>query len=281
MNVCRGDPPGRPNRHARHMTLLVIDLGSSSARTLLFDDDARLIDGSICSRRHDFSTDSGGLAIADAPKLRRLVEACIDEALQHPAARADPRRGSWRLSPATGSAWTKLARLARRCSPMPIPAGAARFRRCSKSWAAMPMPYHQATGCRLHPAYLPAQFAHLQATDPAAEGRVRRIADIGGYCYRRWFGRDMPMSLSVASWSGLLDTIQRDWHWEYARRLLGAQPGGETAARYRFRQRAGRSFCGVCRALAPFARLSLSSSRLAMARPPTSARARSTPAASP
>ena len=36
------------------MTLLVIDLGSSSVRTLLFDDGARLIEGAICSRKHDF-----------------------------------------------------------------------------------------------------------------------------------------------------------------------------------------------------------------------------------
>ena len=75
------------------MTLLVIDIGSSSVRTLLFDDDARLIPDSICSRRHDFATDSAGMAVADAPLLRALVEACIDEALTHLSRAGDPRCG--------------------------------------------------------------------------------------------------------------------------------------------------------------------------------------------
>ena len=73
----------------------------------------------------------------------------------------------------------------------------------------------------LHPAYLPAQYAHWRRSHPAAEAQVQRVSDIGGYLYRQWFAREMPMSLSVASWSGLLDTNRRDWHGEYARLLLG------------------------------------------------------------
>ena len=68
------------------MTLLVIDLGSSSVRTLLFDDSARLIDDSICSRKYDFFTDSAGRATVDAAELRGLVESCVDQVLQHPDA---------------------------------------------------------------------------------------------------------------------------------------------------------------------------------------------------
>lgn len=202
------------------MTLLVIDLGSSSARTLLFDDDARLIDGSICSRRHDFSTDRDGLAIADAPELRRLVEACIDEALQHPAAGSFRAvglatfAGNWLGLDDEGQACTALFTYADTRARGQIPALLDRLGGAAE-------PYHQATGCRLHPAYLPAQYAYYSATDPAGEGRIRRLVDIGGYLYRRWFGRDIRMSLSVASWSGLLDTLRRDWHWDYARLLAG------------------------------------------------------------
>ena len=68
------------------MTYLVIDLGSSSVRTLLFTDSARLIDGAVCSRKHDFHTDSDGRAEADAVQLQALTESCIDDILQHPAA---------------------------------------------------------------------------------------------------------------------------------------------------------------------------------------------------
>ena len=68
------------------MSLLVIDLGSSSARALLFSDGARLIPGAICSRKHNFALDTDGRADADASELQVLTEDCLDEILKHPAA---------------------------------------------------------------------------------------------------------------------------------------------------------------------------------------------------
>ncbi len=202
------------------MTLLVIDLGSSSARTLLFDDDARLIDGSICSRRHDFRTDSGGLAVADAPQLRSLVEECMDEVMDHPAAPSIRAVGlatfvgNWLGLDERGAACTPLFTYADTRSRRQIPA-------LLEKLSGDADPYHQATGCRLHPAYLPAQYADLSAADPKCEAKIQRVADIGGYLYHSWFGRDMSMSLSAASWSGLLDSARRNWHWDYARLLVG------------------------------------------------------------
>ncbi len=202
------------------MTLLVIDVGSSSARALLFDDDARLFEGSICSRRHDFQTDSGGLAIADAPQLRRLVESCIDETLTHRAAKAIRAvgmatfAGNWLGLDERGAACTPLFTYADTRSRSRIP---ALLEKLSGDSGA----YHQACGCLLHPAYLPAQYAYYRATNSKAELRIRRVSDIGGYLYRCWFGREAPTSLSVASWSGLLDSEAKDWHWDYARLLVG------------------------------------------------------------
>ncbi len=203
------------------MTMLVIDIGSSSVRTLLFDDGARLIDGSICSRRHDFATDNAGMALADAPQLRALVEACIDEALRHPAAAAISAvgmatfAGNWLGLDGSGAACTPVFTYADTRGRSHIPA-------LLDALGADSEPYHQATGCLLHPAYLPAQFARLQQFEPETEKRISRLSDIGGFLYGCWFGRAVPMSLSVASWSGLLDTISRDWHWDYAR-LLGGE----------------------------------------------------------
>ncbi len=202
------------------MTLLVIDLGSSSARTLLFDDEARLIDGSICSRRHDFVTDSGGLAIADAPQLRALVEDCMDEVLAHPAAQSIRAVGmatfvgNWLGLDEGGAACTPLFTYADTRSRGQIPALLAKLSGDAE-------PYHQATGCLLHPAYLPAQYAYLSEADPATTDRVHRLTDIGGYLYHSWFGSDIRTSLSVASWSGLLDSARQDWHWDYAGPLVG------------------------------------------------------------
>ena len=208
------------------MSLLVIDLGSSSARTLLFDDGARLIEDSICSRSHDFFTDSAGRATADAAELRRLVESCVDEILSHPAARSIRAvgmasfAGNWLGLDTAGNACTPVATYADTLGSAQIP---ALLRKLGGDAEA----YHQASGCILHPAYLPAQYAQLLCKRPDLEARVTRISDIGGYLYRRWFGRDAPVSYSMASWSGLLETARRDWHQEYARLLVGERVLGK------------------------------------------------------
>ena len=202
------------------MTLLVIDLGSSSARTLLFDDDARLIDGAICSRKHDFFTDSAGRATADADELRRLVETCIDEILTHPAARTVRAvgmasfAGNWLGLDADGRPCTPVLTYADTRSHSEVPALLQKLGGDADA-------YHQTVGCRLHPAYLPAQYAKLLREQPETEARIRRISDIGAYFYQRWFGRAAPVSYSMASWSGLLDTAKLDWHRDYARLLVG------------------------------------------------------------
>lgn len=202
------------------VTLLVIDLGSSSARTLLFDDDARLIDDSICSQKHDFYTDSAGRATADAAELQRLIEICIDAILRHPAARSIRAVG---MATFAGN-WLGLDAAGRACTPVLTYAdtlGSAEIPALLNKLGGHADAYHQATGCMLHPAYLPAQYAQLQRAQPDLEAQIDRISDIGGYLYRQWFGTEAPVSYSMASWSGLLDTARRDWHRNYARLLVG------------------------------------------------------------
>lgn len=202
------------------MNLLVIDLGSSSARTLLFDDGARMIDGAICSRKHDFFTDNAGRATADADQLQRLVESCIDEILTHPAARSIRAvgmasfAGNWLGLDADGQPCTPVLTYADTLSSSVIPTLLGNLGGDADA-------YHQTVGCMLHPTYLPAQYANLLRAQPDLEARIRRISDIGACFYGQWFGRDAPVSYSMASWSGLMHTAKLDWHWDYARLLVG------------------------------------------------------------
>ncbi len=202
------------------MALLVIDLGSSSARALLFSDAARLIPDSICSRPLAFTTDAAGQATVDAMRLRQVVEACIDEALTHPAAGVIRAVG---MATFAGN-WLGLDAASAPCTPVFTYAdtrGASEIARLRQRLPGDSAAYHQATGCLLHPAYLPAQYAWLRCQQPPAAANMSSISDIGGYLYRQWFERIAPMSLSLASWSGLLDTARQDWHQGYASALLG------------------------------------------------------------
>ncbi|MDE2818428.1 MAG: FGGY-family carbohydrate kinase [Chloroflexota bacterium] len=203
------------------MTLLVIDLGSSSVRTLLFDDGARLIEGAVCSRKHDFETDHDGKAEANADHLRALTEACLDDILTHPAAESIAAAGmasfagNWLGVDANGRARTPVLTYADTRGRSAI---AGLRQRLGGALDA----YHQATGCFIHPAYFPAQYAYMKEFHSRSLEQVRRISDIGGYLYRHWFGREAPISYSLASWSGLLGTRGLGWHFDFIRQLLGA-----------------------------------------------------------
>ena len=169
------------------MSLLIIDLGSSSARTLLFNDDAKLIPGAVSSRKHDFVTGQDGRAYGQAAELRALTEDCIDDILTHPAAESIRAVGmacyvgNWLGTDAAGEACTPVYTYADTRSRSQIPG-------LLEKLGGRTDAYHQATGCILHPAYLPAQYSHLLATDPANEDRIERVSDIGGYLYRHWLG---------------------------------------------------------------------------------------------
>ncbi len=196
------------------MTLLIIDIGSSSVRTLLFNDDAILIDNAIVSQSHDFETDNDGSAVADARHLQNLVEKCLDDILTHPSAK-DIRAvgmasfvGNWIGLSADNQAITPVITYADTRSRDDI----AMLRDTLNGDTDA---YHQATGCMLHTAYLPAQFHYFQRTQPELAAQVHTVTDIGGYLYRQWFGRDIPISTTVAGWTGLLHTAELAWHKDY------------------------------------------------------------------
>jgi gluconokinase len=72
---------------------------------------------------------------------------------------------------------------------------------------------------------MPARVRWLQSTDPEASRRVRRWLPVGSLLYGRWFGREaVPVSYSVAAWSGLLDRRTLQWD-EELRRHLRLDPG--------------------------------------------------------
>jgi gluconokinase len=196
------------------MTLLIIDIGSSSVRTLLFNDDATLIEDAIISQSHDFQTDNGGRAVADAQHLQDLVETCLDDILKHPAAthiRAVGMAtfaGNWVGLDDHNQAITSVMTYADTGSRDDI---AMLYNKLDGDTNA----YHQATGCMLHTAYLPAQYHSFQRTQPELIEQIRTVTDIGGYLYRQWFKHDIPISTTIAGWLGLLHTSQLDWHTGY------------------------------------------------------------------
>jgi len=194
------------------MTLLVIDAGSSSIRALLLDGEARPVPGAIARQEHHFQRHQPGQSIADAQHLRQLIETCIDEILQHPSASELRAVG---MATFVGNV-VGLDADGRPVTPLYTYAD-TRSGDYTKSLLT-PSAHsnnHQRTGCPLHTAYHPSRLNWLRAEYPDLFQRVARWSDLATLCYSAWFGYQVPTSISVASWSGLLnrETLTWDGNW--------------------------------------------------------------------
>lgn len=208
------------------MTILVLDLGSSSARALLFDDQANLL--AQASQPHRFDSTPPGASTMDAAELQARVEACIDEILQHPlavgirAVAVDTFVGNMLGVDAQGRAVTPIYTYADTRSADDV--------EVLKQQVDLEQS-HQRTGCLLHTAYQPARLRWLRRTEPERFASAAQWLDVGTYLYRQWFGA-APCSYSVASWSGMLNRETLDWDEQWLTQLDLPKPAFPALADY-------------------------------------------------
>jgi gluconokinase len=189
------------------MTVLILDIGSSSTRALLFDDHANLIPDAIVSEANQMTTTPPGTATLDAGEMRMRVETCIDAILGHPAARDIHAVGMSTLVgnvmgvDSGGDPVTPIYSYADIRS-----ADDAAFLKTRLEEESI----HQRTGCLIHTAYQPARLHWLRRTDPELFARAALWVDFATYLYANWFGR-ASSSTSVASWSGMLNRADLGW----------------------------------------------------------------------
>lgn len=202
------------------MSVLAIDIGSSSVRAMLLDEDASPIPDALIQQSYEFRTAPGGIAEVDAQQLQGIVERCIDALLQHPAAAQIRVVG---MATFVGN----LLGLDADGSPL-TPVLTYADTRSAKDVGQLKTlldahQLHQRTGCRLHTAYAPAQLHWWRRSQPALYQQVAQWLDFSTYLYRQWFGRAIPCSYSVASWSGLLQRESLRWD-ELVLALLDTPP---------------------------------------------------------
>jgi gluconokinase len=189
------------------MVILVIDIGSSSVRALLFDHQPKLIADAVVSHQHQFTTSPPGAATMDMITLQSSVETCIDEILTHPLASAIQVVGMATFVgnilgiDEAGKPITPVYTYADTRSADDV----EQLRTSTNVRDA-----HQRTGCMTHTAYLPGRLSWLRRTEPELFSSVRRWLDVGTYLYSQWFG-EAQASYSVSSWSGMLNRNQLEW----------------------------------------------------------------------
>lgn len=192
------------------MTILAIDVGSSSVRAVLFaetDNGVELIEDAFVQKAYEFDTDKTGKATVSAIFLRDIIETCIDDILKHELASS--------IS-AVGMATFVGNILPIDDGHMPLADVDTYADTRSDDFvdilsAQMDTDdYHQRTGTILNSAYYLPKLKFYERQSPVIDA----FTDFASYCYQHWFGSDVPMSYSVASWSGLFNRATLEWDTE-------------------------------------------------------------------
>jgi gluconokinase len=189
--------------------ILAIDIGSSSVRAIVYDEMLRPL--AQARQLYQFITDPPGASYISATTLRDLTERCIDDVLAQTDA---PIR-------AVGMATFVGNLLGIDTDGEPItPIYSYADTRAAGELAPLATEIDTAaayarTGCPHHSAYHPAKLRWLEHHGLHAS----RWLDLGAYLYGAWFGRAVPSSYSVASWSGLLNRETLTWDDEWLRVL--------------------------------------------------------------
>src|SRR5206468_7007416 len=181
-------------RVRRVARVLGIDVGTSSVRAQIFDADAR--EGEPAQRKY---------AGEDGPaRIVELTREAVDEAV-----------GGEEYDAVGGSCFGhSLLPLDERGRPLtPILSWRDTRSADAAEWLSRRVDadaVHARTGCHIHTSYWPAKIAWLATQNVQAS----KFVGFSEYLYARLLGREVPISTSLASATGLLDLHARAWDQE-------------------------------------------------------------------
>jgi gluconokinase len=187
--------------------VLTIDIGTSSARAMLFDTQSRPAGTLEARRSYAMRTTPEGGVEGDPETLFGLVGEIIDEIL----VKAGPRAARIRAV-ACCTFWHSLMGIDRSGHPLTalyMWADTRAEREGRELDGVMdPRKYHLRTGAFFHPLYWPAKLRWLKGHPNY--GRVKSWLSFGEFLYLRLFGKSLA-TVSMASGTGLLDINACAW----------------------------------------------------------------------
>ena len=186
---------------------LAIDVGSSSVRAMLFDAQGQALDAVFVQVLYSATITPDGGSMIDPAQMTHLIFECIDTALQQAGPLAeqiervamDTLVGNLMGIDAAGQPITPIYTWAD-----------TRGGDLGDSLSLDVADYTRRTGCRIHASYWPIRLLWLHQAHPDWCARVRYWMSLGEYVLYRIFGQ-RRISLSTASWSGLLNRHDLTW----------------------------------------------------------------------
>ena len=196
-------------RTPRPPYILALDVGSSSARAMLYDANGDAVPQIKAQRTYASTTADDGEVSIDPDTLVTIVTGTIDDVLRQAGALAGQI-----AAVATDTFWHSLIVLDASGHPLtPILTWAdtradAAARELARELDAEAI--HQRTGATLHASYWPAKLRWLARSHPDVMAHAAQFVSFGEYLHRQLLGRSV-CSLSMASGTGLLLIGQHTW----------------------------------------------------------------------
>ncbi len=201
--------------------VLAIDLGTSSARAVIYDSVGRLLNGIEARIEYRMNvTPDGGVEI-DADELIEMLCRVVDDIVAKASGTLSELGTAfcgvacctfWHSLIGVGANGHAVTPLYNWSDTRSASDAATLAKRLGSEWL------HARTGAVSHASYYPAKIQWLRRTRPHLIVRIARWASIGEYFYERLFGRALS-SVSMASGTGLFNPNSRDWDEEVLTRL--------------------------------------------------------------
>jgi gluconokinase len=195
------------------MLVLSLDIGTSSTRAALFDEQGRRIGPATAQRAYPLLTDREGRAEIEPERLLAAVRWCVGRVIA--AKRADRRlRGREILGVGASCFWHSLIGVDLRGEPLTRVLTWADSR-CSDEAARLRAQHderalHARTGCMLRASFALAKLSWFARAEPRACRRVRRWVSPAEWIYERLCG-GVRCAHGMATGTGLYDPARRDW----------------------------------------------------------------------
>lgn len=195
-------------RAAQSPVILALDVGTSSARALVYDATGRAVQGLEVHHPYPVQTTPDGGVVIDPAVLLDAVTSVLDEVS------AMLRAGPTIAAVACDTFWHSLIGLDSAGQPLtPVltwadtrSSGAAQSLRERLDADAV----HARTGCVLHSSYWPAKLAWLKEMQPDVFGAAVGWVGFAEFLYATLFGK-RAVSISMASGTGILDQAACSW----------------------------------------------------------------------
>jgi len=183
--------------------VLAIDVGTSSARALLFDAGGTMVPDVVSQRPYTLTTSAQGEVSVNADMLASIVEETITEALHLAGSYAQQI-----VAVALDTFWHSLLGIdaaGRALTPVITWEDTRAHDAVSQLRAQLDeQRTHTRTGVHFHASYWPAKLLWLSQNQPELLTQVAQWISFGEYLHRRILGRSR-CSLSMASGTGLLN----------------------------------------------------------------------------